>query len=98
MIEALGSKKRLMILRSLSRGEKCVSELMNELRMDGKTAKHHLNVLEKHGIIDSELRGKRKYYRLKKEILIHVSPPPARKFVIAVVEREKKDEEFLKSE
>ncbi len=88
MIEALGSKKRLMILRSLSRGERCVSELMSELGMDGKTAKHHLDVLERYGIIGSEFRGKRKYYRLKKEILIQISPPPSRRFMIAVVERE----------
>jgi len=84
MIEALGSKKRLLILKSLTKGEKCVSELMEELKMDGKTAKHHLRVLEESGIIRSRTDGKRKYYRLIKEITLEISPPPYRKFILSV--------------
>jgi len=84
IIEALGSKKRLLILKSLSRGEKCVSELMKELKMDGKTAKHHLKVLEKAGIVEWRYVGRRKVYRLAKEIRINISPPPERRFIIIV--------------
>ena len=84
ILDAIGSKKRLMILKMLSRGEKCVSEIMEELKMDGKTAKHHLEVLEKAGLVESRNVGKRKIYRLVKEIRIEISPPPKRKFIVAV--------------
>ena len=67
LIEVIGSKKRLLILKMLSRGERCVSEIMKELKMDGKTAKYHLDVLERYGIVESKTVGKKKYYRLKKE-------------------------------
>ncbi len=84
ILDAIGSKKRLLILKMLSRGEKCVSEIMEELKMDGKTAKHHLEVLEKAGLVESRNVGKRKVYRLVKEIRIEISPPPKRKFIVAV--------------
>ncbi len=84
LLEALGSRKRLEILKLLTKGEMCVSEIMKELKMDGKTAKHHLDVLERAGIVKSELVGKRKVYRLVKEIRIHISPPPERRFMVTV--------------
>lgn len=84
ILDAIGSKKRLLILRMLSRGEKCVSEIMEELRMDGKTAKHHLNVLERAGFVKSRIVGRKRVYRLIKEIKIEISPPPKRKFIVAV--------------
>ena len=89
LVDALGSKKRLMILKSLSRGDKCVSELMKELKMDGKTAKYHLDVLERSGLIESKIVGRRKYYILKKEIKLEISPPPYRKFILIAQEAQK---------
>ena len=86
LIEAIGSKKRLMILKTLSKGDKCVSELMRELKMDGKTAKYHSDVLERSGLIESKIVGKRNYYTLKKEIKLEISPPPHRKFILIAQE------------
>ncbi len=85
LLEALGSKKRLEILRLLSRGEKCVSEIMKELRIDGKTAKYHLDILERAGIVECKEVGKRKVYRLVKEIRMEISPPPCRRFIVTVL-------------
>ncbi len=84
ILDAIGSKKRLRILRLLSRGERCVSEIMEELGMDGKTAKHHLEVLERSGLVESRIEGRKKVYRLVKEIRLEISPPPKRKFIVAV--------------
>jgi len=84
ILDAIGSKKRLLILKMLSKGERCVSEIMEELEMDGKTAKHHLDVLERAGLIESRIVGRRKVYRLIKEIRIEISPPPKRRFIVAV--------------
>ncbi len=85
LLEALGSRKRLEILRSLTKGERCVSDIMRELGMDGKTAKHHLEVLERAGIVESRIVGKKKVYRLVKEVRIEISPPPCRKFIVTVL-------------
>ena len=88
LMEVIGSKKRLMILESLSKSEKCVSELMDELKMDGKTAKYHLSILEKSGIVECRTEGKKKYYKLKKEIKLEISPPPYRKFILVAVDKD----------
>ena len=87
LLEAVGSKKRLLILKMLSKGDKCVSELMEELKMDGKTAKYHLNLLEKCDLVESRVVGKKKYYRLKKEIRLEISPSPYRRFVLSAVDK-----------
>ncbi len=86
---AIGSTKRLMILRELTRGERCVSELMELLKMDGKTAKHHLETLERAGIVESRIEGRRKYYRLVAEIRLEISPPPERRYILTACRPEK---------
>jgi DNA-binding transcriptional ArsR family regulator len=50
--------------------------------MDGRNAKHHLDVLEKTGVISSYMDGRKKYYRLVAEIRLDVSPPPEGKFIL----------------
>ncbi|AIY91240.1 hypothetical protein GACE_2219 [Geoglobus acetivorans] len=60
---------------------------MDELKMDGKTAKYHLDKLERLGIVSSYFEGKRRYYQLVKEVVIMISPPPNRKFVVAALEK-----------
>ncbi|MFP3951736.1 MAG: ArsR/SmtB family transcription factor [Candidatus Bathyarchaeia archaeon] len=82
MLEVLSSKSRLKILRLLSRRDRYVSEIMELASMDGRNAKHHLDTLEESGIIQSYSRGRKKYYRLLKEIHLEISPPPEGKFVL----------------
>lgn len=82
MIDILGSKKRLEILRYLSEGDKYVSEIMDLASIDGKNAKFHLEKLESFGIIDSYREGRRKYYTLEKEIRLEITPPPEGKFLL----------------
>ncbi len=81
-MEILGSKARLEILHQLSKKDMYVSELMENVGLDGKTAKHHLNTLEKEGIISSEKRGRRKYYTIDREVIVRISPSPKRRFRI----------------
>jgi predicted transcriptional regulator len=50
--------------------------------MDGKNAKHHLDALEKAGLIESYLVGRKKYYRLIKEVRLEISPPPEGRFIL----------------
>lgn len=81
-LEVLGSKARLAILRELSRRDMYVSELMETVGMDGKTASHHLDRLEEAGIVISYREGRRRYYRLVREVHLEISPSPNRRFIL----------------
>lgn len=80
----VGSKARLEILRALSRGDMYVSELMDRVGMDGRTATHHLDVLTEAGILESYSAGRRRYYTLVAEVTLAVSPSPEREFVLQI--------------
>jgi len=58
-----------------------VSELMDAVGMDGKTATHHLETLAEAGLVESYRDGRRRYYRLVKGVRLEVSPSPNRRFV-----------------
>ena len=82
MLGVLGSKNRLQILKLLSRRDRYVSEIMELASMDGRNAKHHLDTLEESGLVESYLQGRRKYYRLVKEVHLEISPPPEGRFIL----------------
>ncbi len=86
LLENIGSKKRLEILKHLSDGDKYVSQIMELAKIDGKNAKHHLEKLEKADIIKSYKEGRRKYYTLKTEIRLEIVPPPEGKFLLYTTE------------
>lgn len=87
LLEVLGNTRRLKIIRELSREPKYVSELAETVGMDGKSAVHHLSVLEEAGIVDHYQRGNRKYYRLVTDVELHAAPPPERSFILQASER-----------
>ena len=86
MLEVISSKNRLKILRLLSRRDRYVSEIMELASMDGRNAKHHLDALEESGLIESYWQGRKKYYRLVKEIHLEISPPPEGRFILYTTE------------
>lgn len=81
-LDLLGSKARLSVLRELSRRDMYVSEIMETVGMDGKSATHHLERLHEAGLLATYKEGRRKYYRLVKEIHLEISPSPNRRFVL----------------
>ena len=80
-IEIIGSKQRLEILRCLSEQDMYVSELMEFVGMDGKTATHHLNILEEADIVSSYMEGRRRYFRLDRNVRLEISRSPERRFI-----------------
>lgn len=80
-LEVLGSKARLAILRELSRRDMYVSELMERVGMDGKTATHHLDTLEEAGVVRSYKQGRRRYFELVRGVRLEISPSPNRRFI-----------------
>lgn len=82
LFKVLGSSQRLEIVRELTNGPMYVSELTEAVGMDGKTAAHHLEVLEDADLLEHYHRGNRKYFRLIKRVRFEASPPPERSFVL----------------
>ncbi|MGM0510543.1 MAG: ArsR/SmtB family transcription factor [Thermoplasmatota archaeon] len=81
-LHILGSKSRLEILHMLSKKDMYVSELMENVSMDGKTCKHHLDCLEEAGLVSSREEGRRKYYSLDKDVILRISPSPNRMYEV----------------
>ncbi|WP_135853457.1 ArsR/SmtB family transcription factor [Halorussus salinus] len=87
LIDLIGSKARIEIIRELSREPQYVSQLAETVGMDGKTAVHHLSKLEEAGLVAYYERGNRKYYYLAKTVELRAAPPPERTFVLQTGER-----------
>lgn len=62
--KALSSDIRRGILISLSKKEKYLSEISNEIKKKPQTVDFHLNVLEEIGLIDSDWKEGKKYYTI----------------------------------
>jgi len=91
--KALSSDIRRGILISLSKKEKYLSEISNEINKKPQTVDFHLNVLEEIGLIDSEWKEGKKYYFLRdrkildflrdrKAVPPHLRPKPPHEIVI----------------
>ena len=66
---ALASKERIIIIKSLKDGDRCVCELETILDKSQSTISHHLRKLERAGLIYSFRKGNYTHYGLKKERL-----------------------------
>src|ERR1039458_9837229 len=64
----LSDKTRLSILLLLSKGEKNVTNLCQELHLPQPTVSHHLGLLRIHNLIDNRRAGKQVYYGLNGRI------------------------------
>jgi len=68
--KALSSEVRRDILLSLSKGDKYLTEIANEIGKKPQTIDFHLTLLQEIGLVDSEWKKGKKYYTLKnKDIL-----------------------------
>lgn len=63
--KALAHPSRLFILDTLSKGERCVCELREDIGADFSTVSKHLSILKKAGLVEDEKRGLQVYYRLR---------------------------------
>jgi predicted transcriptional regulator len=88
LFKVFGSSQRLEIIHELTDGPMYVSELTEAVGMDGKTAAHHLTVLEDADLVEHYRRGNRKYFRLIKRVRFEASPPPERSFVLQAASEE----------
>ena len=64
VFKALGHPSRLLMVRALAEGERCVSELQSLVGSDMSTVSKHLSVLKNAGVVRADKRGNSIYYEL----------------------------------
>jgi ArsR family transcriptional regulator len=67
-LKALADPDRLRIVQALRSGPRNVSELAAELKADMAKASHHLQILKRERIVETEKRGRFVVYRLHPEV------------------------------
>ena len=65
IVKALAHPTRLFIVDELSKGERCVCELRDEIGADISTVSKHLSVLKNAGVVEDDKRGLQVFYRLR---------------------------------
>jgi DNA-binding transcriptional ArsR family regulator len=68
VLKAMGDETRLRILESLLIGEKCVTDLVQELKCSQPHASHHLRILRDSGLVEGHRDGKQVCYRISPSI------------------------------
>ena len=63
VFKALGNPARLTIVRSLMGGERCVCDLVEACGLGWSTTSRHLDVLRRAGVVSSEKRAQKIFYR-----------------------------------
>jgi DNA-binding transcriptional ArsR family regulator len=71
VFKALGSPARLTLVRTLVGGERCVCDLVEAVSLGWSTTSKHLEVLRDAGIVSSDKRGQKIFYRLELACVAH---------------------------
>jgi ArsR family transcriptional regulator len=71
VFKALGNPARLTLVRTLMNGERCVCDLVQAVDLGWSTTSRHLDVLREAGIVSSDKRGQKIFYRLELECVSH---------------------------
>ena len=67
-LKALADKKRIRMAREIaSAGELSCGRVKSHFHLSQPTISHHLAILRRHGLVQSEPRGKEVYYRMDQE-------------------------------
>ena len=71
VFKALGSPARLTLVRTLFEGERCVCDLVEAVGLGWSTTSKHLDVLREAGVVSSDKRGQKIFYRLELDCVAH---------------------------
>lgn len=63
-LKTLANEDRLLLLCQLSQGEKCVSDLEQQVGISQPTLSQQLGVLRKEGLVSTRREGKHIYYAI----------------------------------
>ena len=65
VFKALGNPSRLTLVRTLLEGERCVCDLVSVVGLGWSTTSRHLDILREAGVVSSDKRGQKIFYRLE---------------------------------
>ena len=65
--KALADRQRLRILMWLQKGELCVCQIVELLKLSPSTVSKHLSILRSAGLVESRKDGRWVYYHLPKD-------------------------------
>ena len=68
-LKIITEKNRLKILCILQDGERCVCDIWQCLKLPQNLVSHHLKVLKDFGLISSEKRGLKVFYKLNQKVV-----------------------------
>ena len=71
VFKALGSPARLRLVRTLADGERCVCDLVEAVGLGWSTTSRHLDILRDAGVVTSDKRGQKIFYRLELACVTH---------------------------
>lgn len=71
VFKALGNPGRLTLVRTLLHGERCVCDLVHAVGLGWSTTSKHLDVLREAGVVSSDKRGQKIFYRLELACVTH---------------------------
>ena len=72
LLKVLANEDRLLLLCQMVDGEKCVSDLEQMLDIRQPTLSQQLGVLRNEGVVETRRDGKRIYYRLASDEVLHL--------------------------
>lgn len=61
---AVAHPRRILILWSLSQGERSVSEIAQEIQSSPQNTSHHLHIMKEKGILSADRKGQSIYYQI----------------------------------
>lgn len=64
----MADETRLHLLETLSAGEKCVTGLVEELKLPQRHVTHHLRILRETGLVEGRRNGKQGCYRISSRV------------------------------
>jgi DNA-binding transcriptional ArsR family regulator len=67
MLACLGDQSRFKVVRELSRGERCVTELASRIGLSQSCTTRHLQALEREGLVESVRLGKRVVFSVARD-------------------------------
>ncbi|MGI8982824.1 MAG: ArsR/SmtB family transcription factor [Pirellulaceae bacterium] len=67
-LKALGDEDRLRIVQALRNGRKSVSQLAEDLQEDIANVSHHLQILRRCGILQTERQGRFSLYSIHPDV------------------------------
>lgn len=70
LFQALGNGNRLRLLMKLQEGPHHVSELVDHINRTNNSVSHHLRILRNTDLVESETKGRKRVYWLKRPKLI----------------------------